>query len=104
FAFRVAVGLLQIHQQNSPTRTVADDLDLSRVLAPTVPPTIILLLRQLPHRLAAQLLEGPADVPHVEEELRLGRQLRRRADAHPRRRRVAEAHPPQTRFTVSAHL
>src|SRR5262249_23940181 len=79
---RLAVRLVHIDQQDPPVRRVADDLDLPRVLAAAVPAALVLLLRELPHRLAAQLLERPADLPHVEEELRLRGDLRRRADAH----------------------
>src|SRR5262249_54916763 len=100
----VAVRLLHIDQHDPPAHRVADDLDLARILAEPVAAAVVLLLGELAHRLAAQLLERPADVAHVEEQVLLGGELRRRADAHPGRRAVAEADPPQAILAVGTHL
>ena len=48
---------------------VAHELNPARVLAAAVPAAVVLLLGELTDRFAAQLLEGTADVTHVEEEL-----------------------------------
>src|SRR5262249_18464683 len=101
---RLTVGFLHIDKQDSPACRVADDLYLAWVLAMPMPALVVLLLGQLPHRLAAQLLEGAADVTHVEEQLLLSGELYQCANAHAGYRAVAEADPPQAVLAVGAHL
>src|SRR5581483_8960331 len=62
-AARLAVRLGHVHQHDPAAERVADHLHPPRVLAATVPAAVVLLLREPPDRLAAELLERPADVP-----------------------------------------
>src|SRR5262245_48930971 len=82
---RLAVHFLHIDQQDTPADRVADELHPARVLATAVPAVVVLFLREAANRLAAELLEGAADVTHVEEELLVGGDLRWCANTNPHR-------------------
>lgn len=99
----MAVRLLHIHQYNPSACQVADELYAAGVLAAAVPAVVVLLLGKLPNRLAAELLERPAHMAHVEEQIRRRGELGRRVDAHPGEA-VREANAPQAGLAVRAYL
>src|SRR5579883_1965808 len=100
---RVAVHFLHIGQQDAPVDRVADEFDAARVFAETMPTVVVLLFGEAANRLAAELLEGSADMAHVEEQLLIGGDLRRRANAHSHRT-VTETDAPESVLAEGAHF